>query len=238
MIKYFSLGVTFLVSAAVLFTACAARSPDYRALLTSADRPDADKQLDEVRKPHEVMAFYGVKKGDKVADLYAGRGYYTVILSQLVGSEGVVYSANPKPRPELHERVKHPSLANVRVIDGSLDTVGLPQDASLDFVFIHLDYHEVPSEARVPMNRRIFGALKRGGAYGVVDHSAKDGSGDTAAKTLHRIEKNLVTKEVTSVGFRLEKEGMMLRRDDDTRDFSVTKERGRSDRFVLKFIKP
>lgn len=213
-------------------------APEYASVLTRPERPANDKALDAVRKPHEVMAFYGVKKGDKVADMYASRGYYTAVLSLLVGPEGVVYAANPAPRAELHERVKHPSLANVRVIDGPLDKVDLPQDGSLDFVFIHLDYHEVAQPARVPMNRRIFSALKRGGAYGVVDHSAQEGSGDRDAKTLHRIDKNLVIKEVLEVGFRLDGEGAMLNRPDDARDFSVTKERGRSDRFVLKFIKP
>jgi predicted methyltransferase len=232
-IRWF-LGIVILTFVA----ACAATSPDYRAILTSADRPDADKKLDEVRKPHEVMAFYGVKKGDKVADLVAARGYYTAVLSHLVGPEGVVYSANQAARPELHERVKQPSMKNVRVIDGPFDKLALPQDGSLDFVLIHLDYHEVAPDVRVAMNRRVFGALKRGGTYGVVDHSAVEGSGDRDAKTLHRIDKQLVIKEVTSVGFRLDKEGTMLSRPDDTRDFSVTKIRDRSDRFVLKFEKP
>jgi predicted methyltransferase len=212
--------------------------PDYAAILSNTTRPEAERAQDKVRKPHEVMAFYGVRKGQKVADIYSSRGYYTAILSQLVGSEGIVYAANPVPRKELHERVKQPGMANVRILDGPLDKVALPQDGSLDFVFIHLDYHEVAENARLPMNRRIFASLKRGGVYGVVDHSATDGTGDRNAKTLHRIEKNLVVREVTSVGFRLELEGSMLFRKDDTRDFSVTKLRDRSDRFVLKFVKP
>jgi predicted methyltransferase len=220
-----------------LAAACAATAPDYRAILT-ADRPDADRKLDEVRKPHEVIAFYGVKRGDKVADLFAARGYYTAVLSHVVGPEGVVYAANQTARPELHERVKQSGMKNVRVIDGPFDKLALPQDGSLDFVLIHLDYHEVPPDVRIAMNRRVFGALKRGGTYGVVDHSAVEGSGDRDAKTLHRIDKRLVIKEATSVGFRLDKEGTMLSRPDDTRDFSVTKIRDRSDRFVLKFEKP
>jgi predicted methyltransferase len=218
--------------------ACAATAPDYKTILTSADRPDADRKLDEVRKPHEVIAFYGVKKGDKVADLFAARGYYTAVLSHVVGPEGVVYAANQTARPELHDRVKQSGMKNVRVIDGPFDKLALPQDGSLDLVLIHLDYHDVAPDVRVAMNRRVFGALKRGGAYGVVDHSAVEGSGDRDAKTLHRIDKRLVIKEVTSVGFRLDKEGTMLSRPDDTRDFSVTKIRDRSDRFVLKFEKP
>ena len=222
-----------------LLAGCAASSaPNYRDILTNSDRPEAERAQDAVRKPHEVMAFYGVKKGDKVADLFAARGYYTAILSQIVGPEGIVYSANATPRAELHERVKQPKMANVRVIDGPFDKVALPQDGSLDFVFIHLDYHELPPDARTAMNRRIFNALKKGGVYGVVDHSAADGAGDTVAKTLHRMDKNLVIKEATSVGFRLDKEGTMLSRADDTRDFNVVKIRDRSDRFVLRFVRP
>lgn len=221
-----------------MLSGCAASSVDYGAVLHNSNRPDSERKIDAVRKPHEVMAFYGVKRGDKVADLFASRGYYTAVLSQLVGPEGVVYAANAKERPELHERVKHPSMANVRVIDGPFENVALPQDGSLDFVFIHLDYHELAPGTRAAMNKRVFASLKRGGAYGVVDHSAADGRGDQDAKTFHRIEKALVIKDVTAAGFRLEKEGNMLARADDTKDFSVTKLRDRSDRFVLKFVKP
>jgi predicted methyltransferase len=222
----------------LLVSGCAATSVDYNAILTNTNRPENERQLDAVRKPQEVMAFYGVKKGDKVADLFASRGYYTAILSQLVGPEGIVYSANATARPELHERVKQPSMANVRVIDGPFDKVALPQDGSLDLVFIHLDYHELAADTRAAMNRRVFAALKRGGSYGVVDHSAAAGRGDQDAKTFHRIEKALVIKDATAAGFRLAGEGTMLSRADDTRDFSVTKLRDRSDRFVLKFVKP
>jgi predicted methyltransferase len=241
MAKHFWHGVyEFVIIASVLAVAgCAATpAPNYNEILSNTSRPEAERALDAVRKPHEVMAFYGVKRGDKVADLFAARGYYTAVLSQVVGPEGVVYSANATARPELHERVKQPSLANVRVIDGPFDKVALPQDGSLDFVFIHLDYHELAPDARAAMNRRVFAALKRGGSYGVVDHSAAAGRGDQDAKTFHRIEKALVIQDATAAGFRLAQEGTMLSRADDTRDFSVTKLRDRSDRFVLKFMKP
>jgi predicted methyltransferase len=216
----------------------AAPARNYRDILVSPDRPDNEKAIDQVRKPDEVMAFYGVKAGDKVADLMASRGYYTAILSLVVGKDGVVYSANQAPRAELHERLKRPSMANVRILDGPFDKLALPQDGSLDFVLIHLDYHEIARDVRPEMNRRVFAALKPGGAYGVVDHSAKEGEGNTVAKTLHRMDKNLVIKEATAVGFRLDKEGTMLQRPDDTRDFNVVKIRDKSDRFVLKFVKP
>ena len=185
-----------------------------------------------------MLAFYGVKSGDKVADLWAGRGYYTAILSEVVGPKGMVYTVNPNSRDEINQRWKTPKFANVKVADGPFDKLALPQDGSLDFVLIHLNYHDVAPDVRGPMNKRILAALKRGGVYAVVDHSAKDGSGNEANKTFHRIDKQEVIKEVTGAGFKLAKEGNMLRKPEDTRDFNVNKERNKDDRFVLAFAKP
>ena len=51
---------------------CAATAPDYAAILTNPDRPQNERELDGARKPNEVLAFYGVKSGDRVADIYPG----------------------------------------------------------------------------------------------------------------------------------------------------------------------
>jgi len=227
-----------LLALGLTLAGCAATAPDYATILTNPNRPQNERELDVARKPNEVLAFYGVKSGDKVADIYAGRGYYTAILSELVGMQGLVYSAIPASRSEITERWKNPSFANVRVVEGPMDKIALPQDGSLDFVLIHLNYHDLAPETRIAMNKRILASLKRGSIYGVVDHSAKDGSGNEATKTLHRIDKLLVIKEVTGSGFTLAKEGNMLRKPEDPRDFNVNKERNKDDRFVLAFVKP
>ena len=211
---------------------------DFSSILADTERPDSEKALDAARKPSEVLAFYGVKGGDKVADLLAGRGYYTAILSQVVGPRGIVYSAVPAARPEMAARWKNRKFANVRLIEGPMDKLALPQDGSFDFVLTHLNYHDLAPDARIAMNKRILGALKPGGVYGVVDHSAREGSGNEAVKTLHRIDKLLVIKEVTGAGFKLVQEGKMLSRPEDKRDFNVNKQRNVNDRFVLAFQKP
>jgi predicted methyltransferase len=236
----FRIGLFLGILSMLFVPACATTqsAQDYAALLADTERPENERALDTARKPSEVLAFYGVKSGDKVADIYAGRGYYTAILSQVVGGQGAVYSAIPSPRPEVTDRWKSPRYANVRVLEGPMDKIALPQDGSLDFVLIHLNYHDLAPDVRIAMNNRILSALKRGGTYGVVDHSAKDGTGNEAAKTLHRIDKLLVAKEVTGAGFKLAKEGAMLRKPEDPRDFSITKVRDKDDRFVLAFVKP
>lgn len=217
---------------------CGATIEDYRDVLRRIDRIAGELELDEARKPQEVLAFYGVKRGDRVADLWAGRGYYTAILSEVVGPEGLVYTVNPNSRDEINQRWKAPKFANVKVADGPFDKLPLPQDASLDLVLIHLNYHDVDPAVRDAMNKRILASLKRGATYAVVDHSAKDGTGNDANKTLHRIDKQQVIKEVTAAGFTLGREGDMLRKPEDPRDFNVNKERNKDDRFVLAFLKP
>ena len=234
-----SIGRAIGASLIVIALAAPVWTQDFKAILSNPERPENERALDAVRKPEDMLRFYGVKPGYKVADLMASRGYYTAILSQVVGEKGVVYSANPTVRPETRERFQKPLYANVKVIEGDMGAVALPADGSLDFVLINLDYHEVEEGARMSMNKRVFAALKPGGVYGVVDHAAQDGAGDQLRKSLHRIEKALVVKEVAGAGFSLRAEGEMLRNPGDPRTENALKEaRGKSDRFVLKFEKP
>jgi predicted methyltransferase len=229
----------YAIFAVVLFCASSVAAQDYKNILGDAARPQSERDIDQVRKPEEMLKFFGVKPGDKVADLMASRGYYTAILSQAVGEKGVVYSANPTVRDETRERFKAPRYANVKIVEGPMASVGLPQDGSLDFVLLNLDYHEIEKSDRAAMNKRVFAALKPGGAYGVVDHAAAEGAGDSAAKTLHRIEKSLVVSEAAAAGFKLAKESDLLKIADDPHTTNAIKEqRGKSDRFVLKFEKP
>jgi len=214
-----------------------ARAQDFGAVLSSPQRLPQEVELDASRKPQEVLKFYGVKPGDKVADLMAGRGYYTAVLSMVVGEKGLVYSASPTVRPEVRDRFGTPAFSNVKLVEGPMENVALPQDGSLDFVLIHLNYHDLPPAARSGLNRRVLTALKPGGRYGIVDHAAADGSGNEVTKTLHRIDRNLVVKEVTEVGFVLAGEADTLRNPSDPHTESVMKDRGKSDRFVLRFDK-
>src|SRR6185312_11496727 len=55
----------------------------------------ADKKDDARRKTADVMAFTGVKPGDKVLELVPGSGYWTRVFSRIVGSNGHVYTVWP-----------------------------------------------------------------------------------------------------------------------------------------------
>lgn len=72
--------------------------PQYiSAAVANPNRPDIDRQRDADRKPAEVIAFAGLKPGDKVADFLPGKGYFTKIFCKVVGDAGHVYAVSVPP---------------------------------------------------------------------------------------------------------------------------------------------
>ena len=57
-------------------------------------RSAEDRARDANRKPGEVLGFFGISEGMRVVDLQAGTGYYTELLSAVVGPEGSVTAQN------------------------------------------------------------------------------------------------------------------------------------------------
>ncbi|HZR83005.1 MAG TPA: SAM-dependent methyltransferase [Candidatus Binatia bacterium] len=221
------------------------------AAVAASDRSDADRALDAGRKPAEMLAFAGIAPGMKVADLGAGGGYTTELLARAVGPTGRVYSQNSSLIRERFaekpwtERLAKPALANVVRVEREFDDPLPPDARDLDAVILVLFYHDTywMEVDRAAMNRAIFRALRPGGVYLVVDHSAAAGSGARDVKTLHRVEESLVRSEIESAGFRLDGEADFLRNPEDARDWNDSPSaagdrRGTSDRFVLRFVKP
>ncbi len=227
-------------------------TPDaIHALVSSADRTDADRKTDIARHPAELLAFMGVGPGMRVADLGAGGGYTTELLVRAVGPTGTVYGQNdPDLLKKFMEKVWAARLAlpvNKGVIrsDRRLDDPLPPEAKNLDLVVNYIFYHDAVwlGVDRDKMNRAISTALKPGGAYVIVDASAKEGHGVDDAKTLHRIEQSVVESEVKKAGFTRAATADFLRNPSDTRDWSSSPREagerlGTEDRFVLKFVKP
>lgn len=82
------------VAAAILLAAQKA-TPAITAALADTSRPADHRARDAARKPGELIAFAGIKPGDKVADFIMGGGYWTRILSPLVGAKGKLYAYQP-----------------------------------------------------------------------------------------------------------------------------------------------
>jgi predicted methyltransferase len=237
----------------VMPAAAPARSPAeaIEAAVSAPDRDDKDKALDKGRHPKETLTFFGIAPGMKVGELVSGGGYTAELLARVVGPTGTVWGENPSfildkfAAGPWGARLSKPVMSNVRRSDRELESP-FPADATnLDAVVMVLFYHDTVwlKTDRAKMNKAVFDALKSGGVYGIVDHSAKAGAGTSGAQTLHRIEEKTVIDEVTKAGFKLAGEGDFLRNPTDKRDWNdapmaAADKRGTSDRFVLKFVKP
>jgi predicted methyltransferase len=222
-----------------------------RAAVAATDRTDADRALDAGRHPAETLAFFGIGKGMRVAELGAGGGYTAELLTRIVGPTGKVYGQNSPLILERFaakpwaERLAWPVNANIQRVDRDFDDPLPPEATDLDAVVMILFYHDTVwmDVDRARMNAAIFRALKPGGVFGIVDHSARAGTGTADVKTLHRIDEAVVRKEIEAAGFRLKAEATFLRNPSDTRDWNDSPReagarRGTSDRFVLRFVKP
>lgn len=233
---------------AYLLAGCAApgtshRSDDsqlYAQAVSSPVRTDADRLADARRRPAEFLEFAGVKPGMRVLDVAAGGGYTTQLLALVVGNGGAVWAQGSRAQPNLEKRLtEHPQANIIRTVRPFDDPV--PDEAAkLDLVTLILNYHDIaylPVD-RAKMNQRIFDALKPGGHFVIVDHSAKAGSGTADSKTLHRIDEALVLSEVRQAGFQLEKSGDFLRNPADSREKPSSEKDLMSDRFALRLVKP
>jgi len=242
-----------LASAAAI-TAAAVAAPAIAGYVTAAvagaNRPDADKQRDDGRKPAETIAFAGLKPGQSIADFLPGTGYYDRIFSGVVGAKGHVYAFYPA---EMKAFSKSPLPAdgtkpfdkydNVTSVSTPANDFALP--APVDMVWISDNYHDIhdpffaPAEA-AKVNAAVFKALKPGGIYLVLDHAAPAGSGLADTNTLHRIDEASVKSEVEAAGFQLVAESDALRNaaDDHSKLVFDPSVRGHTDQFILKFRKP
>jgi predicted methyltransferase len=243
-----------LLTAFIAGTAWSAAAPRdaVAAALTDSGRPATDTVRDVNRKPADVLAFAGVRPGDKVGDYAAGQGYFTRLFAGIVGPNGHVYATVPATLFQYPNIVKgiadieayakdHP---NVSVTAASaLDAARYPE--KLDLFWISQNYHDLKDPFMGPVdmaafNRAVYAALKPGGAYIVLDHVAAPGSAANVTDTLHRIEPSVVRREVEAAGFRFAGESKVLANPNDPHtagpfDPSI---KGKTDQFIYKFRKP
>ena len=248
----------FVLCFALSLAACApsgeaasssAPAPDYGAALADPQRPAAERERDAARKPAELLAFAQVEPDEKVGDYVMGGGYWTRILSNLVGPAGKVYAFQPdefiafRAAYGEEQNAAVAGRANVTALRGPVAAPPFPEP--LDTVITVQNLHDLylgamPAGTATKAIAALYGALKPGGTLVVVDHSAAAGSGTTAANTLHRIDKQAAIEALTTAGFVLEAESDLYARPDDPRTANVfaSEIRGKTDQFALRLRKP
>ena len=242
-----------LFAAAICLTVNAqARAADrFDAAVAHSGRPAADLKRDAIDHPAEILRLTGIKPDMRVADVLAGDGYYSELLSYLVGPAGKVLLINNEAYDHwsdgLPARLAGNRLPNVRHDTVDLAHMAL-RDGSLDAVLLVKVYHDlywIDSEGHWPaidvnaVLEQLTRALKPGGVLLLVDHSAKSGTGSSAATSLHRIDEAYAIKDFESHGLKVVARSDLLRQPGDARDQLTYKGPmvGKTDRFVLVFRK-
>jgi predicted methyltransferase len=231
-------------------TLAAKAQPNWLAI---EGRADADIKLDEGRKPVETLQSLGLKPGMKALDYMAGGGYYAEIMAKAVGPKGKVVAWNPEAFVSSDKAKEQWAGLSARTANLSHQKAAFDkfdaQPKSYDFALFHLVYHDLywqSEEYKVPKTdpdavlKKLHAAMKPGGVVGVIDHvGGKGDTRETVDKT-HRIDPEVVKADFARAGFRLIGESQHLRMpgDDYAKNVFDPALRGKTDRFVMKFVKP
>jgi predicted methyltransferase len=222
----------------------------------ASERMPGDSAEDGWRKPREVLQFMEIAPGQHALDFYSGPGYYSELMSRVVGPSGSVLIHNNElyaqaAHHDLMRRLSRKRLPNVTVRKEPSNYMQL-KPASLDRVLFMLVYHDLywtPGMSPDPMGDpvkvlgRLHSALKPGGLVVVVDHAAASTPPDkiiAVASRLHRIDPKVVIADFERAGFEFVGESTALRSTVDNYAVSVfdASVRKRTDQFIYKFRRP
>lgn len=217
--------------------------------LIHGDRPSEDAADDARRMPLEVLAFAGIEAGMSIFELEGGGGYYTEILSRVVGPAGSVIVQNPPSFDSFlgdgpANRVADNRLPNVRNTRTNFDELDAA-DNSIDMVTWILGPHELGFEPAENVTlgdpevafAEIVRVLKPGGTFLAVDHIAPANSGLDAGGSLHRIREAIVTEFAEAAGLRVVRISHLHKNESDPLDIGVFDPaiQGKTSKFIVLY---
>lgn len=235
------------------------------AAVAAPTRTPANVARDAARHPAETLAFFGVKPGDTIVELWPGGGWYTEILAPLTQSGGgTLYAAAPwerglntirkwqEAKPDAYGAVKLAEFpatgAGPKVPDGSADVV-------LTFRNVH-NWRFGGMDKTAEAFQQIYAMLKPGGVLGVVDHRLPEAMDSALEEKSGYMKRSSIVAFAEAAGFKLAGESEVNANPRDTHDYEkgvwslpptltnkdVDREKyvaiGESDRMTLKFVKP
>ncbi len=219
--------------------------------LAFPDRLEQDRVRDPLRRPDLVLSFFEIKPGMVVLDLFSGGGYYTEIVSRIVGNSGSVVAHNNDAylayaKEAIDKRYIDHRLPNVDRITAEANELSLPR-ATFDAALAMLTWHDFyymdeengwPSIDAPALITKLCSALKPGAILGISDHVAAAGSDPReTGQNLHRIDPERIKADLSGTCFEFKGEISALRNPDDDHGKSMYSEgiRGKTDRVVYKF---
>lgn len=160
--------------------------------------------------------------GERVADIGAGTGLYSLLFAEKVAPNGVVFAVDIAPRflTLINQRADDLGVNNIVSVLSRPESITLPP-GSVDAVFIADTYHYFDDPAIIM--KTVYEALAAGGALYIVDYDLKDGETPSPEKRHVRFGKAGMKSEIESFGFAFAEE---------------PKVEGLSENYILKFTRP
>ena len=142
-----------------------------------------------------------VKPGMVVADIGAGSGYHSALLSKMVGT-GKVFAVDVEPEmiAYLNQRIKQEKLLRIVPVLSTEQKVSLPEN-TIDMMLLVDVYHEFSFPYEMALSMRA--ALKPGGKLVLVEFRAEDPT--VPIKTIHKMSEAQAIKEFNAAGFAFDK---------------------------------
>jgi FkbM family methyltransferase len=142
-----------------------------------------------------------VKPGMVIADIGAGSGYHSALLSKMVGS-GKVFAVDVEPEmiTYLNKRIKQEKLSRIVPVLSTEQKVSLPEN-TIDMMLLVDVYHEFSYPYEMALSMRA--ALKRGGKLVLVEFRSEDST--VPIKTIHKMSEAQAIKELKAAGFAFDK---------------------------------
>jgi len=160
------------------------------------------KASDPKNKPDDILKALELQPGQKVADIGAGGGYFSMRFAEVVGKNGQVFAVDTDPT--LLEYVKHNAkrkgFENIETLLAAEDAPNLP-DKGIDLIFMRNVCHHLRN--RVEYFRKLGHFLKPYGKVAIIERSKP--------LTLHGIfghyvPRETIIKEMEEAGFIVKQE--------------------------------
>jgi ubiquinone/menaquinone biosynthesis C-methylase UbiE len=169
----------------------------------------AAENRDAWQQPDRVVADLGLKPGQAVADVGAGRGYFTFRLAAAVGEKGKVFATDidAKALAAVKAQAGKDNVRNVETIVGEPTDTKLAPD-SVDAALICDVLHHVPQADRPALVKNVAAAIKPGGFLFIVDWRV---NAEISHDRDRRIPLENLVKLATDAGLTLDAEFLYLK---------------------------
>jgi ubiquinone/menaquinone biosynthesis C-methylase UbiE len=158
------------------------------------------------QKPSALVRALGLRRGQVIAEVGSGPGYFTARLARAVGPSGHVYALDPEPAvlDVMRKRVKRAGVRNVTPVLSGDDDPMLP-NARCDLAVIVNVYHHM--HGRAAFLRRLVSRLRRGARVINVDWNEDSEFGPPPKR---RVPRALFLRDARRAGLKLVAERSLL----------------------------